>query len=162
MALWLCPKCGYVHPKNRKGDRFVCRHCGHISDTDKVGAYNLKKRIGDPEIGLWMPRERLHAILVERLSRRSGKPSNWNPEEGNRPGADNSRQWRTAADGLEAGAIAIVTCRRASESSTAGSLTPRRFPRRTKRSWQYRGDSGQNQGEKNELRSGLSRSRVCF
>ncbi|CAI9086392.1 hypothetical protein A7K73_04870 [Candidatus Methylacidiphilum fumarolicum] len=53
------------------GDKFVCRHCGYVSDADRVGAYNLKKRVKDPEISLWTPRDRVKAILSLRFSFRN-------------------------------------------------------------------------------------------
>ncbi|TFE70168.1 hypothetical protein A7K73_04640 [Candidatus Methylacidiphilum fumarolicum] len=84
-----------------------------------------KKRIGDPKISLRPPQNRLHAILLERFSRRNGKPPDWKPNEGeDYSKADHSRQGLTAADGREAGAIAIAIC-----GSGAGSSIPRRFPR---------------------------------
>ncbi|CAI9084453.1 hypothetical protein KZZ20_10345 [Methylacidiphilum fumariolicum] len=43
-----------------------------MSCADTVGAYNLKKRIGDLEIGLWTPRNRLYAILLVRFTYNSG------------------------------------------------------------------------------------------
>jgi hypothetical protein len=34
----MCPRCGFVHGKNRQGDRFQCLFCGHGGDSDAEGA----------------------------------------------------------------------------------------------------------------------------
>ena len=39
-----CPQCGTVHKDNRKGENFLCRHCGHTADADTVGAQNILAR----------------------------------------------------------------------------------------------------------------------
>ncbi len=39
-----CPQCGTVHKDNRKGEKFLCRHCGHTADADTVGAQNILAR----------------------------------------------------------------------------------------------------------------------
>jgi len=36
-----CPFCGYVHPKNRNKDKFVCLYCGWVGHSDWVKAHNL-------------------------------------------------------------------------------------------------------------------------
>jgi transposase len=66
----MCPCCGFVHGKNRNGDRFKCLHCGHEQDADQVAAINLKARLTDPEITLWTPKERVRTILLERFAAR--------------------------------------------------------------------------------------------
>lgn len=39
-----CPQCDTVHKDNRKGEKFLCRHCGHTADADTVGAQNILAR----------------------------------------------------------------------------------------------------------------------
>jgi hypothetical protein len=65
-----CPACGYLDKRNRQGDVFQCLHCGHRDDADRVGAHNLKARLGDPYINLWTPKERVKSILIERFGTR--------------------------------------------------------------------------------------------
>ncbi|HNJ41522.1 MAG TPA: zinc ribbon domain-containing protein [Acidobacteriota bacterium] len=33
-----------MHSDNRKGEKFLCRHCGHTADADTVGAQNILAR----------------------------------------------------------------------------------------------------------------------
>jgi putative transposase len=65
-----CPACGYLDKRNRQGDVFQCLHCGHRDHADRVGAHNLKVRLGDPQITLWTPKERVKAVLLERFGTR--------------------------------------------------------------------------------------------
>ena len=65
-----CPTCGCVDKRNRKGDVFQCLYCGHRDHADRVGAHNLKTRLGDPDISLWTPKERVKAVLSERFGTR--------------------------------------------------------------------------------------------
>jgi putative transposase len=76
----LCPRCGYVHPKNRNGDRFVCLFCGWVGHSDRVGAHNLRNRMDDPEIPFWMPKGQARAILLSRFSQRTGETPDWKPQ----------------------------------------------------------------------------------
>lgn len=92
-----CPRCGYVHPKNRAGDRFVCLYCGWAGQSDRVGAHNLRRRMDDPEITLWMPKDRVRTILLARFSSRTGERPDWKPQ-GDCSGAD-SRHQATARGG---------------------------------------------------------------
>ena len=39
-----CPKCGYVSPSNRSGEKFACESCGHADDADVNGAINILNR----------------------------------------------------------------------------------------------------------------------
>ncbi len=121
-----CPKCDFVHPKNRAGDRFECPHCGHGSHADRVGGCNLKRRIGDPEILPWTPRSRVKAILLERFSRRSGKPPDWKPERGTVPGRMTPGTGLPPQMDTKAGAPKGATCGSADGSSAVCSLRPRR------------------------------------
>ena len=66
----MCPRCGFVHYRNRRGDRFQCLFCGHGGDSDAVAARNLLERLNDPDIRLWTPKERVKAILLCRFRRR--------------------------------------------------------------------------------------------
>ena len=65
-----CPACGFVHTNNRQGDTFQCTHCGHADHADRVAAANLKARLGDPQITLWTPKEKVKAILLFRFNAR--------------------------------------------------------------------------------------------
>jgi hypothetical protein len=76
----LCPRCGYVHPDNRNGDRFVCLFCGWVGRSDWVGAHNLRNRMDDPEIPFWMPKGQARAILLSRFSQRTGETPDWKPQ----------------------------------------------------------------------------------
>jgi putative transposase len=90
----LCPRCGYVHPKNRNGDRFVCLFCGWVGHSDRVGAHNLRHRMDDPEIPLWMPKGQVRTILLSRFSQRTGETPDWKPQ-GDCSGVDSRYQATT-------------------------------------------------------------------
>jgi putative transposase len=90
----LCPRCGYVHPKNRNGDRFVCLFCGWVGHSDRVGAHNLRHRMDDPEIPLWMPKGQVRTILLSRFSQRTGETPDWKPQ-GDCSGVDSRYQVTT-------------------------------------------------------------------
>ena len=62
-----CPSCGFVHRRNRNGDRFQCQYCRCRDDADRVAAHNLKARASDPEITLFTPAARVKAILLDRF-----------------------------------------------------------------------------------------------
>ncbi|MBU0705539.1 MAG: transposase [Chloroflexi bacterium] len=66
----MCPRCGFVHHKNRQGDRFQCLFCGRGGDSDAVAAWNLLERRDDAAIRLWTPAARVRAILLDRFRRR--------------------------------------------------------------------------------------------
>jgi len=66
----MCPQCGFVHRLNRKGDRFHCLFCRQAGHSDKFAAINLSNRANDPEILLWMPKERVKTVLKNRFQRR--------------------------------------------------------------------------------------------
>ncbi|MFQ5795618.1 MAG: zinc ribbon domain-containing protein [Candidatus Bipolaricaulia bacterium] len=66
----MCPRCGFVHRQNRRGDRFQCLFCGHGGESDAMAALNLLDRRHDPEIFLWTPKERVRAVLKSRFHRR--------------------------------------------------------------------------------------------
>lgn len=65
-----CPKCGYVDKSNRTGDRFLCLHCSHADQSDKVAATNYLQRYGDPEITRYTPYRAVKTVLLERFHRR--------------------------------------------------------------------------------------------
>lgn len=56
-----CSVCGYQHPRNRMGDAFVCRACGHSDDSDSNAARNIRR------LGV--------AALQERALAPAAKPS---------------------------------------------------------------------------------------
>ncbi len=91
-----CPRCGYVHANNRHGDRFVCLFCGWAGYADWVGAHNLRNRMDDPEITLWMPKDRVRTILLSRFSQRTGEAPDWKPQ-GDCSGVRDSRHQATTA-----------------------------------------------------------------
>jgi len=66
----MCPACGFVHTDNRQGDAFQCTHCGHADHADRVAAINLRARLGDPEITLYTPNDRVKSILLVRFNAR--------------------------------------------------------------------------------------------
>ncbi|MBC7513792.1 MAG: transposase [Herminiimonas sp.] len=39
-----CAKCGYVDKKNRRAERFTCRHCSHTAHADINAAMNIRNR----------------------------------------------------------------------------------------------------------------------
>jgi putative transposase len=74
-----CPRCGYVQPKNRNGDRFVCLHCKWAGHADRVGAYHYRNRMHDPEVHLFTPKVQVWRILRRRFSEATGLPADWEP-----------------------------------------------------------------------------------
>jgi len=90
----LCPRCGYVHAKNRDGDKFVCLFCGWVGNSDRVGAHNLRHRMDDPGIPLWMPKGQVRTILLNRFSRRTGETPDWK-QQGDCSGVDSRYQVTT-------------------------------------------------------------------
>jgi putative transposase len=65
-----CLSCLFVDAKNRQGDKFKCRHCGHEDIADRVAAKNYLERYGDQEIGLSMRCSQVKTILLDRFHRR--------------------------------------------------------------------------------------------
>lgn len=65
-----CPECGFIHPRNRKGDVFKCLFCQHGGASDSVAAWNLLEFGLDPELASWMPKEQVKALLLDRFRRR--------------------------------------------------------------------------------------------
>ncbi len=65
-----CPYCDFVDSKNRKKDRFKCLHCGHEDMADRIAAQNYAKRVGDEEIGQYVPYSQVKTILLRRFHRR--------------------------------------------------------------------------------------------
>ncbi|CAI9084702.1 zinc ribbon domain-containing protein [Candidatus Methylacidiphilum fumarolicum] len=141
----LCPRCGYVHSKNRSGDKFMCRHRGDASYAESVGAYHLKKRIGDREIFSWRPQNRLHAMLLERFARNSGLPPDWNPEEGDCTGMDDSRQREDVL--FDCQDDRLILSRFSEERNGHGDTRASQFKTMAK---------------KNGLGSSVSKSQACF
>ncbi len=62
----LCRSCGAVDAKNRKGDGFACVHCRHKADANFAVSLNIRDRIFDSEIGLYIPHKQVKEILIER------------------------------------------------------------------------------------------------
>jgi len=46
-----CSACGYISPKNRDGEKFLCESCGHIADADIDAAVVILQR-GLSELGI--------------------------------------------------------------------------------------------------------------
>jgi len=125
----LCSRCGYVHAKNRSGDRFVCLFCGWVGHSDWVGAHNLRNRMDDPEIALWMPKGRVLTILLSRFSQRTGETPDWKPQ-GDCSGVDSRHQVTTGGhtvgaetqvggDGIMVRPVAVIDHSGQPESETA-------------------------------------------
>jgi IS605 OrfB family transposase len=59
----------------RSGDRLYCTPCGVVWHADHAGAINVQHRLGDPDITLHTPYQRVKQILLERADRhRTGLP----------------------------------------------------------------------------------------
>ncbi|MBW6414240.1 hypothetical protein A7K93_01140 [Candidatus Methylacidiphilum fumarolicum] len=78
--------------------------------TVRIGLTHATTRKGSEiqRILSWTPRNWLHAVLSERLSRRNRKLPDWKLDVVNFFCAADSRQKPTAVDGGEAGVIAIA------------------------------------------------------
>ena len=90
----LCPQCGYVHVKNRNGDKFVCLYCGWVGHSDRVGAYNLRNRMDDSGVPLFMPKGQVLTTLLSRFSLRTSESPDWKPK-GDCSGVDSRYQVTT-------------------------------------------------------------------
>ena len=66
----MCPACGFVEKTNRRGDTFLCLHCSHADQSDRVAAINYLHRYGDPEITRFTPYRVVKTMLMERFHRR--------------------------------------------------------------------------------------------
>ena len=66
----MCPRCGFVHRKNRNSDRFYCQFCRQAGHSDRLAALNLLNRADDPEIARWTPPSQVKTILMNRFQRR--------------------------------------------------------------------------------------------
>jgi IS605 OrfB family transposase len=53
----------------RSGDRLHCTRCGVVWHADHAGAINVRQRLGDPDITLHTPYQRVRQILLERADR---------------------------------------------------------------------------------------------
>ncbi len=134
----LCPRCGYVHARNRKRDLFVCLFCGQAGNSDRVGAHNLRNRMDDPDISLWIPKALVRTILLNRFSQQTGETPDWKPK-GDCSGEDYRHQVTTRArrvgaatqvggDGVLS-AVAVIDYPGQLESETAGKILTGRFAR---------------------------------
>jgi hypothetical protein len=90
-----CPRWGYVHPENPNEDKFVCLYCGWIRHCDRVEAPNLRNRMDEPEITLWMLKGQVRTILHSRFSQRTGETPNLKLK-GDCCGVNSRRQVTTA------------------------------------------------------------------
>ena len=64
-----CPLCDFTDSRNRKGNNFLCRVCGHVDHADCVGGKSAKRRMDDPQITRWTPYCEVKTILMERHHR---------------------------------------------------------------------------------------------
>ena len=64
-----CPQCGFVHKKNRAGDKFKCTQCAFEGQADHVAARNLATRASDTEISRYTPYHAVKQVLVGRFQR---------------------------------------------------------------------------------------------
>ena len=60
----MCPSCGHIDRRNRRGIKFQCRSCGRESHADVVGGINLLGRSEDKQVGLAD-----HPSVVKRVLR---------------------------------------------------------------------------------------------
>ena len=63
----VCPSCGYLSRKNRKGIKFQCRGCGRLGHADAVGGLNLLGRSEEKQIGLKTPVYHVKQLLQRRF-----------------------------------------------------------------------------------------------
>ncbi|HEY9874955.1 MAG TPA: zinc ribbon domain-containing protein [Candidatus Obscuribacterales bacterium] len=49
-----CSMCGFISPKNRDGEKFLCESCGYIADADIDAAITIRQR-GLTELGISIP-----------------------------------------------------------------------------------------------------------
>ena len=63
----VCPRCGYLDSKNRKGDKFECLNCGLELRSDYSASLNLLDRKDDKEITLWTPYKKVKEVLLNRF-----------------------------------------------------------------------------------------------
>lgn len=72
-----CRCCGYVDPRNRKGEVFRCLHCGHREQADIHAGRNLAARLredlGRSELK-WSGRRRSRAEILDELVRCFASP----------------------------------------------------------------------------------------
>ncbi|MFU8849821.1 RNA-guided endonuclease InsQ/TnpB family protein [Micromonospora sp. SL1-18] len=62
-----CHRCGRFG--RRSGDRFYCTACGVVWQADVNAAINILHRLGDPDIALHTPHQRVKQILQDRADR---------------------------------------------------------------------------------------------
>lgn len=66
-----CSVCEYVDKKNRAGEKFHCRWCGHKLHADINAPRNLRSRRSRPEVGsVWQTKRAILHTLVREFSRR--------------------------------------------------------------------------------------------
>jgi putative transposase len=82
-----CHQCGYISPKNRAQEKFVCENCGHYDDADinagSVLAQRGKKKLGIDTLRVVSPKVTTKSESTDSLSRKlslalageSGNPS---------------------------------------------------------------------------------------
>lgn len=66
----VCPACGWVDKGNRSGDSFACRFCRYQTEADHAAALEIRRRDGDPDIALTLPKEQVKSVLLARFCRR--------------------------------------------------------------------------------------------
>lgn len=91
-----CSQCGYVSPKNRHGEKFVCESCGHHDDADVdagvVIAHRAKKTVGASHLRVVSPKVMPKPELTGSYKREKSLPLGGEP--GN-PGRQNRVVART-------------------------------------------------------------------
>lgn len=72
-----CEKCHFVCSKNRKGERFLCKHCGYTTHADVNAAkIIIARRSCDYDGYLYIPKEEILSKRDEAFSSLTGKDPN--------------------------------------------------------------------------------------
>lgn len=78
-----CSRCGYVDKLNRNGERFQCRHCGHVLHADVNAGRNLRSRRSAPGLASrHTPRSMILDELVSQFVERCSARPHSRPRRG--------------------------------------------------------------------------------
>lgn len=59
-----CSSCGYVDHRNRQGDKFKCKCCGHKSHGDMNSTKTIRRRSTDLRIHKFMSKEKILKLII--------------------------------------------------------------------------------------------------
>lgn len=66
-----CSSCGYIDKRNRSGEKFACRWCGHTLHADVNAPRNLRSRRSRPAVGsVKRPKAAVLSALVRQHTER--------------------------------------------------------------------------------------------